>query len=160
MIEEHGSVISVEPGAVWVKTLRKSACAGCSANTHCGHGLTERLGIGVRPAHVRALSSLSLSVGDTVVIGTHEKAVVQGALMMYGLPLSGLLSFALLADVLGFSEPFTIMAGGAGFLIAWLMVRRYGNRMANDPKFQPVVLKPIVADAAGCGDNTNCSKGE
>ncbi len=68
MIEEQGRVVATEPGAVWVETVRRSTCSSCSANAGCGQGLMQRLGVGARRARVRALSDLSLRVGDAVVL--------------------------------------------------------------------------------------------
>ncbi|MDF3932676.1 SoxR reducing system RseC family protein, partial [Pseudomonas citronellolis] len=43
MIEEQGRVIGVEPGAVWVETLRQSTCSACNARAGCGQGLLQQL---------------------------------------------------------------------------------------------------------------------
>lgn len=77
MIEEQGRVVATEPGAVWVETVRRSTCSSCSANAGCGQGLMQRLGVGAGRARVRALSDLSLRVGDAVVLGIHEDLLLR-----------------------------------------------------------------------------------
>lgn len=145
MIEEQGRVVAVEPGAVWVETLRKSTCSSCSANAACGQGLMERLGVGRQRGYLRALSQLQLSVGDAVVIGVREDLLVRSSLLVYLFPLLGLLVAALVAESLGLAEPLIILAGLAGLFGTWLLVRWRASLYADDPELQPVVLRALLA---------------
>lgn len=145
MIEEQGRVIAVEAGAVWVETLRKSTCSACSAKSACGQGLLNQLGAGARRGYVRALSGLSLQVGDAVVIGVREDLLVRGSLLVYLLPLLGLFAAAGMVQWMGMSEPMVILAALIGFMAAWYGVRRYSLRTSDDPAAQPVVLRSLLA---------------
>lgn len=144
MIEEPGRVIALEAGAVWVETLRKSTCSSCSANTGCGQGLMDKLGIGRNRGLVRALSDLNLQVGDSVVIGVREELLLRGAFLVYLLPLVCLFIAALFAQWLGLSEPLVILSGLAGLALAWLVVRWRSRRTADDPALQPVVVRALL----------------
>jgi sigma-E factor negative regulatory protein RseC len=148
MIEEQGRVVAVEPGAVWVETLRKSTCSSCSVSAGCGHGVLEKLGASGRPAYVRAVCDLHLSVGDAVVIGVREELLVRGSLLVYLLPLIGLFSAALLAEQLAWGEPLVILSAFVGLLAAWLAVRWHSARTADDPALQPVVMRALLAGSA------------
>jgi len=154
VIQERGRVIAVESGAVQVETLRRSTCSGCSANAGCGQGLLERLGVARGHGQVRALSpqdstAPELSPGDAVVLGVDEALLLKSALLVYLFPLLGLFALALLAARLGLGEPIIIVAGLAGFLLAWLLVRRVSRRHADDPAMQPVVLRALVGGPPG-----------
>jgi sigma-E factor negative regulatory protein RseC len=144
MIEESGQVVSLELGAVWVATLRKSTCSSCSANAGCGQGLLDKLAISSQRGTVRALTDLNLAVGDNVVIGLREDALVRGSLLAYGLPLLGLFAGALAAEYLAVGEPLTILAGFTGFFAAGLWVRWHSQRHLRDPALQPVVLRALL----------------
>lgn len=149
MIEEQGRVVALEPGAVWVETLRKSTCSSCSANAGCGQGLLDKLGTGGgRRGHVRALCDLQLSVGDAVVIGVREDLLVRGSLLIYLVPLVGLFAAALFAQWLTLSEPLVIACAFAGLFMAWSLVRWRSAHIADDPASQPVVLRALLAGAA------------
>lgn len=148
MIEEQGRVVAVESGAVWVETLRKSTCSSCSANTGCGQGLLDKLGVSGRRGHVRALSDLQLRIGDAVVIGVREDLLVRGSLLVYLVPLLGLFAAALLANQLALGEPLVILCGFLGMLVAWCGVRWHSLRTAHDPALQPVVVRALLAGAA------------
>ncbi|HGM8441755.1 transcriptional regulator [Pseudomonas aeruginosa] len=145
MIEEQGRVVATEPGAVWVETVRRSTCSSCSANAGCGQGMMQRLGVGAGRARVRALSDLSLRVGDAVVLGIHEDLLLRASVLFYLFPLLGFFVAALLATRAGLVEPLIIVSGLAGLLAAWLLVRRHARRHADDPASQPVVLRALIS---------------
>lgn len=148
MIEEQGRVVAVEPGAVWVETLRKSTCSSCSVKAGCGQGLLEQLGASGRRGYVRALSDLQLNAGDTVIIGVREDLLVRGSLLVYLLPLFGLFAAAVLAEQIGLSEPWVILSALFGFLFACCAVRWRSRVTAGDPALQPVVLRALLGGVA------------
>jgi len=148
MIEEPGRVVALEDGAVWVETLRRSTCSACSANAGCGQGLMDKLGVGQRRGHVRALTDLQLAVGDGVVIGIREDLLVRSSLLVYLLPLLVLFAGAMLAQWLALAESFVILTALGGFLSVWWLVCRRSRRGADDPAVQPVVLRAELAARA------------
>ncbi len=147
MLEESARVVAVEPGAVWVETLRRSTCSACSANAGCGQGLMEKLGVGERRGYVRALASDAHAVGDRVVIGIPEDLLVRSSLLIYLLPLLGLFGAALLAEWLALGESFVILAALSGFAACWWLARWRSRQGADDPARQPVVLRIETASA-------------
>ncbi|QGZ32191.1 SoxR reducing system RseC family protein [Stutzerimonas stutzeri] len=153
MIEEPGRVIAVETGAVWVETQRRSTCSGCSARNGCGQGLMDRLGVRERAGLIRALSDLHLNVGDSVVVGIGERVLLRGAVLVYLFPLLALLASALIASALSAAEPYVMLAAVAGFVVAWLIVRKRSQQTSGDPELQPVVLRAVLASAATSARN-------
>ncbi|WP_236171916.1 SoxR reducing system RseC family protein [Pseudomonas pseudonitroreducens] len=154
MIQERGRVIAIESGAVQVETLRRSTCSGCSANAACGHGLGERLGLLQRRGRVTTSipwspASSSLKPGDEILLGMDEELLLKSALLFYLSPLIGLFALALLAARFDLGEPLIIVAGLAGFLLTWLLVRHYARRHTDDPAMQPVVLRALVGGPPG-----------
>jgi sigma-E factor negative regulatory protein RseC len=149
MIEETGRVVAIEEGAVWVETLRKSTCSSCSANAGCGQGLMDKIGVGRQRGFVRVLSDLQLALNDVVIIGISEDLLLRSAVLVYLLPLLGLLAGALLASSLALTEGLVILSALASLLVSWLAVRWYCRRTENDPARQPVVLRAMLAGATG-----------
>ena len=149
MIEESGRVVALEEGAVWVETLRKTTCSSCSANAGCGQGLMDKLGVGRQRGFVRVLSDLQLSLDDVVVIGIREDLVLRMAVLVYLLPLLGLLAGALLASSLELSEGLVILSALTSLFLSWLVVRWHTRRTQDDPARQPVVLRAMLAGATG-----------
>lgn len=141
MIEEHGRILSVEPGAVWVETVRRSTCGSCQARAGCGQALLHKVALRSRQGFVRVLTNRSHRIGEEVIIGIPERAVVTGSTWVYLVPLAGLFLFALVAQALSLAEPWIITAAGAGLFLGLLMVRLQSRRHARDPRFQPQVLR-------------------
>ncbi|AGA87593.1 SoxR reducing system RseC family protein [Stutzerimonas stutzeri] len=148
MIEEPGRVVALDRGAVWVETRRKSTCSGCSAKSGCGQGLMDSLGVRERRGLIRALSDLHLQVGDSVIVGIREDALLRGAVLVYLLPLIMLMAAAATAAQFSAREPVVILAGLGGFCVSWLFVRIRSRHTASDPKLQAVVLRAMLAGPA------------
>ncbi|QJD60551.1 transcriptional regulator [Pseudomonas sp. gcc21] len=142
MIEEQGRVLSVEEGAVWVETVRRSTCGSCQARAGCGQALLQRLGSGARQGFIRVIADREYQVGDEIVIGIPEDAVVRGSLWVYVVPLIGLFASGSLAGMLGMSEPATIAAAFTGLFAGFGAVRWHSRRSVGDPSLQPRVLRP------------------
>ncbi|WP_459705133.1 SoxR reducing system RseC family protein [Stutzerimonas marianensis] len=149
MIEQQGRVVALETGAVWVETHRSSTCSACSARNGCGQGLMDSIGIGQQRKMLRASSALNLDVGDSVVVGVREDALVRWAVFVYLLPLLALLAASFVASWMALGEPYVIAAGLIGFLLAWFAVRAHARRRVADPQLQPVVLRMMLADGVG-----------
>ncbi|SDT02637.1 sigma-E factor negative regulatory protein RseC [Halopseudomonas sabulinigri] len=148
MIEERGRVLSTEPGAVWVATIRSSTCGSCQAKAGCGQALLQKLGSGSAQGFVRALTEQQWQVGDEVLIGVPEDAVVRSALWMYLVPLAGLFGAALVTQWLGFSEPGVIFAAAAGLLLGFALVRWHDRHSQGDLSLQPQVIARAGASVA------------
>lgn len=143
MIEERGRVLSVEGRAVWVETVRRSACDTCQVRNGCGQSVLQRLGLGARQGIIQVLDTQagrSCQVGDEVVIGIPENAVLHGSVMVYLIPLLALFGGALLAQAFGAAEPLIILAGFAGMGISFAAVRWHARRLPGDSAFMPRVL--------------------
>ncbi|MFO7706520.1 MAG: SoxR reducing system RseC family protein [Halopseudomonas sp.] len=154
MIEEQGRVVSCEPGAAWVETVRRSTCGSCQARAGCGQALLQRLGAGARQGYIRVLSDQPLQVGDQVLIGLPENAVVNASLCMYMLPLVGLFSAAVVADNAGLTEPWIILFAFVGLASGFAGVRWYAWRQRSNPDLQARILRVMPSSSIVAGDNT------
>lgn len=99
-IVETGRVVALEGTAVWVETIRSSACGSCAARSGCGHRtlagvLTSDKGL-VRARESDSLKAADCSVNDRVEISIPRSTLSVGALMLYGLPLVSGITLALL----------------------------------------------------------------
>lgn len=146
MIEESARVVALDGDFAWVETERKSACGTCAANKGCGTAALAKV-MGNRRTRVRALNQLGVAVGDEVLIGLEERALVRGSLAVYAVPLLALLAAALfgqyMAGRLGLAdvEASTILAGLAGLAGGLVWLRGFGHRIQHDRRYQPVILR-------------------
>lgn len=97
MIEEQARVIGVSGDVAEVATVRHSACGGCAAKQGCGTSLLAAW-FPQRELTFRLQNPVDARVGDTVVIGLNEGALQRSSLLVYGLPLMGLLIGAIAGD--------------------------------------------------------------
>lgn len=146
MLEEQGRVVVVEEGFAWVETQRKSACGSCSVNKGCGTGVISKV-VGQRTTRVRAINEINAKMGDEIVIGLNDEALVRGSLAVYAAPLLAMLLMALLGDLVGrelqlnSSEGLTVIFGLVGLGLGFLWVRNFSRRIADDVRYQPVILR-------------------
>lgn len=144
MITESGRVVAIERDGVWVETANQSACGRCAARKGCGQSLLAQMD-GHRSyikASYNGFQAEDFNEHQTVTIGIHESAVLRGSLLVYSLPLLGLVVGATIAHLLRWSEPFAVFAAVAGMVLMALVVNRLSRRIDSDPRFQPVVIEP------------------
>jgi sigma-E factor negative regulatory protein RseC len=150
MIEEQGRVVAREPGAIWVETVRASACAACRARQGCGHSLLNRRAGGER-ARLKIATEQNFDTDDTVVIGVPERALLHGALWVYGMPLALLFAGALLGDALRLPFDGAAVFGITGLVIGFVLNRWRDARGAGAGD-KPVVLSEGRAGRGGAAE--------
>lgn len=151
MIEERAQVIALDDEDVWVETQRRSACGQCAANKGCGTATLSKV-LGNKRSQVRTLNpkATKVVVGDEVIIGIQEQALVRGSLAIYALPLLSLFLFGLLGDVLSTQllmqnqDVLPIFFGVLGLMLGFLWVRRFTRAVASDERYQPVLLRRVI----------------
>jgi sigma-E factor negative regulatory protein RseC len=149
MIEEQAVVVEAGDGYAWVETQRRSACGACAASGGCGTAVLAKAW-GDRRSRVRAVSTLPLQSGDTVIVGLAEGALLRGSLLVYLLPLVLLLAGALLgqAAFAGAGEEPVVLASAVGLGLGFLAARVLSRRLRGDTRFQPVVIRRLGAAPA------------
>jgi len=90
-VTEPGTVVALEPNAVWVEADRSAACGRCAARAGCGQGALSAL-LQQGKGRVRALSgemlhASSCQLGDEVMIEIPDSTLLGGTLWLYGAPL-------------------------------------------------------------------------
>jgi sigma-E factor negative regulatory protein RseC len=149
---ETGRVVAIEADAVWVETIRRSACGGCAAQKGCGQALLNR-GSDKRSGRIRvlpgALPASQLSIDDEVVIDIADDTILRGSLVAYGIPLSAMVTGAIAAVqwLPGNQDMVAVFGACAGLLLGFALVRLHGVRHRGDPAFEPV-LCGVAADCA------------
>ncbi len=160
MLEERGIVVAVEDDAIWVETQRKSACGHCEQSSGCGTGVLSTLfRVGVTRFRV-APPAEPLNVGDAILIGLEEQALLRGSLMLYLLPLLALFLVAAGYDSLAgggalpVGEGYNALAGLAGLILGFVAVRWLAANPRRQHRYQPIFLRK----AAGITGNDCVSR--
>lgn len=149
MIEERGEVTAVNPPYAMVMTRRSSSCGGCSSKGGCGTGALSEL---FAPHHqtMKVLNPVNARIGDQVVLGLEEGALLRGSLAVYIVPLLLMMGGGLLGEVLApslsleiGSDLLSLLAAFMGLAAGFFWVRRFGRRMLNDHRFMAVILRRV-----------------
>ena len=148
MIEEQAQVIECVGDQLLLQAQTKSTCGSCAASKGCGTSVLSKV-IGRKFTRFEAENSINAEVGDTVVVGISEDALLKGSLMMYTIPVMAMLIFAVLADqILAATTEYRDLqvAGVAifGFLTGSLISKWYFQRQSSRQRFRPVVLRKII----------------
>jgi len=152
MIEETAYVVAVGPQGVWVETQRQSACGQCAARKGCGTAALSKV-LGQKRSRVQVANpdQAPVRVGDEVVIGIDESALVRGSVVIYLVPLLSFFLFGVLGQtlarqlMLGSGEGLSIVFGLLGLLLGFAWARRYAR---GDRRYQPVILAnatPVIS---------------
>ncbi len=147
MIEEHAIVTSTEAGIAEVEIKRRSSCNACSARAGCGVSLLDRV-LGRRPQRLLLANKIDVRVGDEVIVGMPEAALLKAALAAYMVPLAGLLLGAMVGDLMSAEssagESLPLLTGALGFGAGLFATRLYSRRLATDPRWRTVLLRRVT----------------
>ncbi len=149
MIEEQAQVVEINGDQLILQAQRQSACGSCAANKGCGTSLLSKV-VGRKFTRFQADNSINAKIGDTVVVGIPEDALLKGSLVMYIIPILGMLVFALLADYFltaAMQNRDLIIAVTAimGLVSGSLLSKWYFASHTSTHLFAPVVLRKIIS---------------
>ena len=142
MIHENATVVDVRPDALVVETIQQSTCGSCAARKGCGQGVLAKYLSSSSYFHIaldgESPVSSTYRVGDSVTIAMDELALVRASMWLYLMPIMGFLLGAVLGNTL--SELASIIGALAGLVIAAGLSKYRANRVADDPRYSPVLV--------------------
>ncbi|MES2013028.1 MAG: SoxR reducing system RseC family protein [Pseudomonadota bacterium] len=162
MMEEHAIVTGLVDSQATLEIERRTACGLCGQKRGCGNATWGKL-LGHKSHAFTAENPIKANVGDSVVVGIDERVVLNSALLLYGVPLLGLLVGTVLADMFFKNEFYVILGAAAGLVLAFLWVKRRLNGHGSLAKTcnnqcQAVILRH--ADDLADGENTTTGRVE
>lgn len=140
MSTERGIVEKTEEAFAWVRTQRKSACAGCSNKSNCSSlsGGSHML--------VKVSNPVKAKKGDMVEVFLRTSIQLKCTFIIYMIPVLGLIAGALsaapLANVFSISDSFGIVIFTfSGFFLSAFFSRFLINRIAAGDQARPVIRR-------------------
>lgn len=148
MIEEQVKVVAVENGQLLLEAQTKSACGSCDARKGCGTSVLSKV-IGKKFTRFSVKNTINAQVGDTVIVGLPERALLGGSVMVYLLPVTIMLLAALLAEVLmrptvPGRDILVAASSFAGLISGMLFTRRYFSSDRSRTAYTPVILRKVI----------------
>jgi sigma-E factor negative regulatory protein RseC len=138
MITESAVVTRCDGKLVELELQRNSTCGQCELSKGCGTGALGRL-LGRRSKPILIETEHDLKPGDRLQLGLSESALVKASLIIYGLPLLGMICAGLLATLLTASEGLVVVAAIAGFF-AGFKIANFLTLALEDAKFKPYII--------------------
>lgn len=161
MIEEHAIVVGIDNDAAKLEIVRRTPCGICGQTRGCGISIWGRL-FGHKPNIFKAVNQINAKVGDNVIVGIEEQALLTSSMTVYGIPLVAMLAGALIAGALfageasGHADRNAVIGAVIGLVFGLLWVKAHTAGRSLDARYRPVILR--------AGDNgmikLKCERGE
>ena len=148
MIEETVLVTKIDSGIAWIKLQRQSGCGSCGAKGGCGTQLLSGF-FAKRQKELPINNTLDVKVGEQVIVGVDENALVRSALSIYLFPLLSAFLSAVFASFVfsGMAEQsrelFSIIFAAAGFVVSIVVVKIYYRKLHVDAHLNPTMLRKV-----------------
>jgi sigma-E factor negative regulatory protein RseC len=149
MIEETARVIAIENNQLLLEAETRAACNACAAKQGCGTSVLSKW-IGRKFTRFQVPNTVNARVGDQVVVGLAEEAMLKGSVFVYLLPLLAMIGSALLADGLISTDAasrdlLVVVSAVAGFVVMLFISRWFLSTSTNRSRLTPVVLRKNIA---------------
>ena len=142
MMQEQAVVVAINGQQVSVETERQSSCGQCSARNGCGSALLGKF-FNRNKQHLIVETDLSLVVGDKILLGLDENALLRGSFIVYAIPLLMMLLFPMIVGQFFSSEIVSIISAAVGFAAGIIYVKYFSIVARSEENFSPVVLKRL-----------------
>jgi len=145
MIEERAIILSLESQAdqsstATLEVVRKTACGLCGQTRGCGNSIWGKL-LNHKSVNFTAQNNINAKVGDSVIVGIDEAALVKSALFLYIVPLASMFFCAIVASKLSDSEAASILGAGVGLVFGFLWVKGHTAGQSYYQNNQPKILR-------------------
>jgi sigma-E factor negative regulatory protein RseC len=149
MIEERAVILSLDnlssdaksDSVATLEIERKTACGLCGQTRGCGNSIWGKL-FAHQSTAFKAQNRINAKVGDSVIVGINEKALLKSALLLYILPLATLLIGAILATKLFADTNGNAMLGAlVGLVLGLVWVKGHTMSSSYFKLQQPLVLR-------------------
>ncbi|NKI75900.1 SoxR-reducing system protein RseC [Dickeya sp. CFBP 2040] len=145
MIKEWATVVSWQAGTAVLRCEQRSGCQSCQSRMSCGTGVLNQ--IGGAAIHQLAVSyPQPLLPGQRVEIGLAESSLLRSAMLVYLLPLLGLMLGAALMQHWLHSDLMAVMGAFAGVAVSFAAVKRLSAKIDNNQRYQPVILQVCLPE--------------
>ena len=155
MIEQHAIILMLEPSlkaegltqqsatnqsVATLEIVRQTACGLCGQTRGCGNSIWGKL-FGHKSSYFKAQNPINANVGDRVVVGIDESALMKSALYLYIVPLVTMFFGAILASRMVGLEAGSLLGAAAGLLIGFVWVKGHTAGGTYFQQHQPKILR-------------------
>ena len=153
MIEERAVILSLDSetslsdSTATLEIERKIACGLCGQTRGCGNSIWGKL-FAHQSTAFKAQNRINAKVGDSVIVGINEKALLKSALLLYILPLASMLIGAILATQLRDTNGYAMLGALLGLVLGFAWVKGHSMSSNYFKLQQPVILRLAAQEPA------------
>ncbi len=155
MIEERAVILSLEnpsgdtsfDSTATLEIERKTACGLCGKTRGCGNSIWGKL-FAHDSSAFKAQNRINAKVGDSVIVGINESALLKSAVLLYIVPLVTLFIGAILAAHFKQTDGSTLFGAIVGLVLGLLWVK---GHTASSRYFK--LQQPEIIRLANCQEN-------
>ena len=158
MIEERAIIVSLDSeisaaestatdSTATLEIERKVACGLCGQTRGCGNSIWGKL-FAHQSTAFKAQNRINAKVGDSVIVGINERALLKSALLLYILPLATMLIGAILATQLKDTNGYAMLGALLGLVLGFMWVKGHTMSSSYFKLQQPVILRLAGQEAA------------
>lgn len=145
MIEEHAIILSTEnhsenQSIATIEVVRKTACGLCGKTRGCGNAVWGKI-FAHKTTSFKAQNTIDAKVGQSVIVGIDESALMKSALLIYMVPLATMLIGAILVSLVSSSDVAAMLGAVAGVIIGYFWVKAHTTVRAYYQSHQPKILR-------------------
>jgi len=142
MLRETGIVSRILGDQAIVHTQSRLACSSCQQIDTCGNGIIEKYFSG-KVFSTQLFNDINAKVGDQVEIQVSKSSVTKASVIVYLLPLAGLISFALIASFFFQDEKVVIFFALSGLILSLFVTKFYNSKMSNNELYVPKMVSVV-----------------
>lgn len=140
VVEGVARVISTDGVTAWLEPEQANSCGGCLSAGSCAAksgGSTRRLA----QKRFTVADDFHAAVGDRVVVGLSEHALLKASATAYAIPLMLMLGVALAGQLLTESDIVAAIGAVGGLLLGLLIAKRRADRLDARGELSPHFLR-------------------
>lgn len=130
---EEGVVVSLEAGRAKISLARSDFCSRCRLCKEGGKGAM----------FLEVIAEEGVKVGDRVEVEIPPGEVVKATLLLFLLPLLGLIGGYFLLQGIFRTSPMGIVGAIAGFILSFLFLHFRNRRLKDEDKFKTRIVRRL-----------------
>jgi len=152
-VEGIARVVAVQGEIAWLEPEQTTSCGGCSASASCGtSSSSSKPGIGSIANRIAARRfpmdnrGQGLAVGERVVVGVNDRALIKASLIAYAIPLLAAFGAAIFAQASYGDDATTLIAMVTGLFGGLILARIGATWLAGRGELAPRFLRRARPD--------------
>jgi sigma-E factor negative regulatory protein RseC len=148
MIEERAVILSLEDNPISTESIatleieRKTACGLCGQTRGCGNSLWGKI-FAHKSTAFKAKNRINAKIGQSVIVGINEQALLKSALLLYIVPLVTMLIVSILAMQWRDSNESAIAGALIGLVFGLIWVKGHTASSQYFMLQQPEILRLV-----------------